>query len=89
MKCPRCNTSVNILSSAWRTQPPGRSRKCPHCGGNVTNTFSGPISLAIIFLTGAIAVGAHAILPWFPMGAWGAIGAIALLAFAMQLKEAE
>lgn len=89
MKCPRCNTSVNILSSAWRTQPPGRSRKCPHCGGNVTNTFSGLISLAIIFLTGAIAVSVHAIAPSFPMWAWGMIGAIAILAFAMQLKAVE
>lgn len=90
LECPHCNTSINLFSSTWREQKViERSRKCPHCNSKVTNTFSGLKSLAILFLTFALAVGFHGIAPWLPMGLWGIIGAIALFVFASQFKAVE
>jgi hypothetical protein len=89
MKCPFCNSPVNIFAAEWRSQPTqDGTRKCPHCSGGVKNVFSGPVSIAIVLLTLGLAVIGHSVLPAVPLFAYGILGGAGVIVFGLRLVKA-
>lgn len=80
----------NISSAEWKNQPhQNGTRKCPHCGGTVKNTFSGMISIGILVLCLGLALLGREYAPSIPFFIYGVFAGTAMIVFSLRLIKAQ